>query len=231
MKKLIFLIFLAFIIQISFAQVGIGTTSPTAQLDVNGDIRVRSTIPEIEESIVQSSILVASTDGIIKRTTSKMVFESNNKTLVKANLSNTSTLGISLSNNSSEILSYNNEVTDLNDEYNASTFEFSPKQSGFYEVYAMINMTPKALVISTSTNVGLQIKKGTTVIAENSAALVGATFGLINVYVQPIRVIHTVIELTPLDVVTFHINNGGLLNINIDLLSEHNGYFFIRQVR
>ncbi len=231
MKKITFLIFLVLLIQISFAQVGIGTTSPTTQLDVNGDIRVRSTLPETDESIIQSSILVASTDGVVKRTTSKMVFESNNKTLVKANLSNTSTLGLSVSGSTSEVISYNNEVTDLNDEYNASTFEFSPKQTGFYEIYAMINMAPRGLMVSTSPNVGLQIKKGTAVIAESSAALVGASLGLIDLYIQPIRTVHTVVELTPVDIITFHIYNGGLLNININLLSEHNGYFFIRQIR
>lgn len=231
MKKVIFLIIFTFIVQVPFCQVGINTTSPTAQLDVNGDLRVRTAFPETDESIVQSSILVASTDGIVKTATSKMVFESNNKTLVKANLSSSSTLDISLLGGNSEILSYNNEAIDLNDEFDVTTFEFSPKQTGFYEVYAMINMTPDLSAITASSNVGLQIKNGSTVIAESSAALVGATFGLINVYVQPIRAIHTVIELTPSDVITFHINNGGLLNININLLSEQHGYFFIRQVR
>ena len=96
MKKIIFLILFTFTVQVFFAQVGINTTSPTAQLDVNGDIRVRTAIPETDESIVQSSLLVASTDGVVKTATSKMVFESNNKTLVKANLSSTSTLDISL---------------------------------------------------------------------------------------------------------------------------------------
>ena len=230
MKKIIFLILFTFTVQVFFAQVGINTTSPTAQLDVNGDIRVRTAIPETDESIVQSSLLVASTDGVVKTATSKMVFESNNKTLVKANLSSTSTLDISLLGGDSEILSYNNEVIDLNDEFDVTSFEFSPKQTGFYEIYAMINMTPD-LGVTASTNVGLQIKNGATVVAESSAALVGATLGLVNVYVQPIRAIHTVIELTPSDVITFHINNGGLVNIDVDLLSEQNGYFFIRQVR
>jgi len=231
MKNIIFILLFTFVIQVFFAQVGINTVSPIAQLDINGDLRISTAIPEIDESVVESSILVSSTNGIVKTATSKMVFESNNKTLVKANLSSSSVLDITLANGTSETLQYNNEVIDLNDEFDVTTFEFSPKQTGFYEVYAMINMTPDPSGITASTNVGLQIKNGATVLAESSAALVSATVGIVNVYVQPIRAIHTVIELTPSDVITFHINNGGLVNIDVDLLSEQHGYFFIRQVR
>lgn len=42
--KTILLSMLLFISVKSYSQVGIGTTSPTAQLDVKGDLKVRTTV-------------------------------------------------------------------------------------------------------------------------------------------------------------------------------------------
>ena len=220
---------------IVFSQVGVATTSPQAMLDINGDLRIQTVnvgpISEAETSV----LIVDGTDSnIVKKVSSEKILTSFLKSFVKVNLQSTSDLDIVLLDNSSTKIDFDDEEFDLNDEYDVTTNEFTPKQDGYYEISSTINIKPDgALGITTSTDVSLQVHKNSTVIAESSGPLVGATVGLVNVYLLPIRTVSTLVYLTTTDTVSFHIQNatGPLGGIDIDLQSNENGFFYIKQVR
>ncbi len=71
MKKIALLLFLT-ISSFSYAQVGVNTTNPTNDLDVNGTFRVRTVGTDVNLS-VSDSILFVSSNGVVKRTSAKNV--------------------------------------------------------------------------------------------------------------------------------------------------------------
>lgn len=72
MKKIAGIIcFLIFIF--SHSQVGINTTSPTATLDINGNMRVRQAKNLASTSSAKDSILVIDNSGFVNRVNSNMV--------------------------------------------------------------------------------------------------------------------------------------------------------------
>lgn len=215
------------------SQVGINTDNPNAMLDVNGDIRI-SNVNQGNVSNAANSVLVVdnSDNFIVKKVSSKDIIESHLKSFVKASLQSSSTIDISLIGDSSTILDFDLEEFDLNDEYDVATNSFSPKQNGYYEISSCINIEPDTIGVTTSTNVSLQILKNNIVVAESSGPLVGATLGLVNVYVFPERRVSTIISLTSTDVITFRIKNGdGLASIQVDLNTDNTGFFTIKQIR
>lgn len=216
------------------SQVGIATTNPQAMLDVNGDLRVRTVDDGTVLAAETSVLIVDNTDNsIVKKVSSETVVTSFLKSMVKGNLQSTSNLDIILFDNSSTKIDFDDEEFDLNDEYDVTTNEFTPKQDGYYEITSTINIKPDPIGITASTNVSLQVHKNSTVIAESSGPLVGATVGLVDVYLLPIRTVSTLVYLNTTDTVSFHIQNatGPLGGIDIDLQSNENGFFYIKQVR
>ena len=95
MKKL-YTILLLLSVRVIIAQVGIGTTIPTAQLDVNGTLRVRTTVLTNNISAAKDSILVVDNIGNVKRVSSKKVFESNLKSCVKGSFNSSSDVTLTL---------------------------------------------------------------------------------------------------------------------------------------
>lgn len=215
------------------SQVGINTTSPLATLDVNGNLIIQNVIAGPVSEADDSVLIVDGLDNnIVKKVTSKSIVDSYLKTMVKGSLQNTSILDIALLGSSSTKLDFDQEDFDLNDEFDVASNTFTPKQDGYYEIMSTINIEPDPLGLTVSTNVSLQILKNSTVIAESSGPLVGATLGLVNVYVLPIRTVSTVVYLTTTDSISFHLKNGdGLVSINVDLRPNENGFFFIKQIR
>lgn len=214
------------------AQVGIGTTTPTAALDINGDLRIRMINTETNFELAKDSLLVLSRQGIVKNISSKAVYESTIKSSTKVKFASISEIDFELTNGTSLILPFNGEEMDNNEEYNTSTYTFSPKQAGVYQIYATVNLAPDDVLGATSSvDVGLQIKNGSDVIAEASSALVGATVGITNVYMQPIRSVMTMEALNVGDEITFHLINRGSAPIDVDLLTGDNAYIFVQQVR
>lgn len=58
---------------ISYSQVGIGTTDPTADLDINGNLRIRN----IPESDVNNTFLTTDNEGNITKSSNYVLFEAN----------------------------------------------------------------------------------------------------------------------------------------------------------
>lgn len=214
------------------SQVGIGTNAPTATLDINGNLRIRTVVQETDLGIAKDSILVISREGVVKSITSEAIYNSINRSLSKANFSSVSFLNLSLLSGSAIVLPFNNELIDLKDEYNTSSYSFNPKQNGYYRIFGTVNIAPDALLgATTSLDVALQIRNGQTVIAETSSALVGAVVGLTNVYIQPIRTVETVVYLSTSDSISFYLLNNDIAPLDIDLLTGNHAYMYIEHVR
>lgn len=163
-------ILLALICASTIAQVGIGTTEPTATLDINGDLRIRGISEEMELEVAKDSILVLSRNGLVNRISSKKILESTLKTAVKSNFNaGGSTILLSILSGSA-IIPFGNESFDTNDEYDTTTYTYTAKQDGIYDIYAQIKASSG---ISVTTNFGLSITKNGVIVAENSFANIG----------------------------------------------------------
>lgn len=143
------------------AQVGIRTTNPTATLDVNGNLRVRSTTTNTRESVAKDSILVSDSAGNIQRISSKMVLESRLKTFVKGGFSGTSDQALTISSGTVKI-PFNTKDFDENSEFDTSNHTFKAKTEGIYAIDVQI----KANSTSVATNFGVSIQKNETIIAQ-----------------------------------------------------------------
>jgi hypothetical protein len=225
MKK-ICLLFLVFNFTLIYSQVGIGTTSPTADLDVNGTLRIRTTSTYLSESAAKDSILVSDDLGNISRISSKKIIESHIKTFIKGNFSSGSVIGLSLVSNTA-IIPFGTVDFDVNSEYSTVTNVFTAKQDGIYDIYVQI----KASGIGVTTNYGVQILKNGSVISQNSFANVGISvlgIGLVNV-TSPIRSTQTLLQLVTGDTVQFNVVSN-LAGVSL-LGNNEDCYFTIHQVR
>ncbi len=207
------------------AQVGIGTTTPTATLDVNGAMRIRTTDWNNRETSAKDSILVSDRYGNIQRISSKMVLESRLKTFVKGGFSSSSDQSLTVSSGTVKV-PFNYEDFDENDEFNTSTNTFTAKNDGIYAINTQI----KSNSSSVCTNFGLSIVKNETVIARCGFSNIGVTIALVTVNVTPpVRAVQTLVKLSAGDTITFNIYTD---LINVGLLSNKSDSFFtIQQVR
>ncbi|GEQ87029.1 hypothetical protein ULMS_25370 [Patiriisocius marinistellae] len=216
----------------SVSQVGINTVDPTATLDINGDLRIRTVENEINYELAKDSLLVISRNGKLKSISSSAVFNSLEKSLVKSRFVTSNEIDVNLISGVAQILPFNDELIDIYEEYNTSTYTFTPKKNGYYKIFATINLAPDDILGATSSlSVSLQVKKGFTIITESSSALIGAVVGTSNVYIQPIRTIETVEYLTTNDEVSFYLLNSDLAPLDVDLLTGDNSFFYIERIR
>ena len=205
----------------TYSQVGIGTTNPTAALDVKGDAKIRTTTSSVNEAAARDSIIVV--DGsFIRRVSSKTVVNSYLKSLVKGKFASGSTINIAIVSGAGKI-PFNAVDFDSNLEFNTTTNTFTAKQNGIYE----INIFIKADNPSVATNLGVAILKNGTVINRNSFANVNVT--LVGNVTPPVRTIQTMVELIANDTITFNLLSSLL---SVDLLTTSQDCFFtIQQVR
>ena len=223
--KLSFCFFLLISIPV-FSQVGVGTTEPTASLDINGNLRIRNIQEETEEKIAADSILVISRDGTVNRISSKKVYESNIKSAVSGNFTGTGNITLTLGSNVAKI-PFNAVAFDLNNEFNTTTNTFTAKQDGIYQVYAQINSSGGLAV---STNYGIRILKGTEVIAQENFANINISVLVLDINITPpVRNIQTLIQLSAGETISFQLFTN-LLSVNL-LRSKTDSFFTIHQIR
>lgn len=208
------------------AQVGIGTTNPTAALDINGDLRIRNVTneanPSIAEELANDSILVVSREGTVKRITSRQVHQSNIKTFIKGNFANATDTNLSLTLNYA-IIPFDEETFDLNNEFDPSTHTFTAKQEGVYSVFVQINSNG---VLAVSTNYGVCIFKNATIVAQQNFANI-AVLGI--KLTPPVRSVQTLVQLNEGDTIHFELFTN-LLTANI-LSDKEDSFFTIHQIR
>lgn len=223
MKKLVLLYFIFYLTPF-FAQVGIDTTLPTASLDVNGNLRVRTLTSTPNNSAAKDSILVSDNLGNIKRVSSKTVIESHLKTFIKGSFSGSTDISLTLASGTKKI-PFNLEEFDENDEFNTTTNTFTATQSGIYAINVAIKTTSS---ISIALDFGVAILKNGTVINRNSFANIGVLG--INV-TPPVRSVQTLVSLNSGDTINFNIICN-IASLSLDLLSnKEDCYFTIHQVR
>lgn len=206
---------------LGFSQVGIQTTSPTATLDINGDLRIRTVNQVQREAAAKDSILAVDAIGNVQRVTSKNVIESHFKSFIKGTLaSGTGNTSITLTSGVAT-MKFTNIEFDLNSEYVPATGIFTAKIAGYYHVSIGAKLSPALLELA-SPEFGVSIKKGTDIKAKSSfpnLALLG-----INV-APPSRFTETLIQLNVGETISFEVNAGTATLVNQET------FFTIQQVR
>lgn len=211
---------------LGFSQIGIGTTDPTAMLDVNGNMRVRTTTSNIREAVAKDSIIVVDGLGNAQRTTSKKVIESHFKTFIKGGFVSGSpaTISLSILANSYTLIPFNTIEFDTNSEFNTTTSTFTAKQPGIYSVYVAIKANP-GLVAAGDFGVAV-FKNG---ILNSKESYMNVQLLGININ-PPNRSIQTLMQLNTGDTISFKGYSGGVLTVGI-LSNGDESYFTIHQVR
>lgn len=221
MKKIYLLYFIFYLTPI-FSQVGIETTDPTASLDINGNLRVRSSTATSNETAAKDSILVTNNLGNVMRISSQKVIQSYFKTCIKGSFTSSSDVSLTLSSGAKKI-PFDYIEFDSNNEFNTSNSTFTATQGGIYSIDIHIKSTS---AIGVALDFGVAIVKNGTVITRDSFANIGILS--INA-TPPVRSSRTLISLAPGDAITFNvISTLGSLNI---LGSKEDCYFTIHQVR
>lgn len=221
MKKIYLLYFIFYLTPI-FSQVGIETTAPTASLDINGNLRVRSSNATSNETAAKDSILVTNNLGNVMRISSQKVIQSYFKTCIKGSFTSSSDVSLTLSSGAKKI-PFDYIEFDSNNEFNTSNSTFTATQGGIYSIDIHIKSTS---AIGVALDFGVAILKNGTVITRDSFANIGILS--INA-TPPVRSSRTLISLAPGDTITFSVLSSlGSLNI---LGSKEDCYFTIHQVR
>lgn len=201
----------------TLAQVGIGTTEPTATLDINGTLRIREFPEETNVAIAKDSILVISRDGNVSRISSKKVIESSLVTSIKGHIESSTNVSIPVIDGVVQI-PFNDMDFDMNNEFDTSTATFTAKQDGIYHVFAQIKTRT---TIAVSQQVGIMILKNGSVISKNSYANVGIS--------PPIRSTQSLVKLNANETIIFKIASS-LETISM-YSNKDESYFTIHQIR
>ncbi|WP_347374921.1 hypothetical protein [Aequorivita sp. Q41] len=229
--KLLFCILLLFSMQV-YSQVGIGTTDPTATLDVNGKVRIGTIDEELDLDVVKDSILALS--NTVNTITSKDIYETNIKSAVKGKFSENTTFTFTgSSGNKNKSIVFDSEIYDVNNEFTNGVF--TAKEDGIYHVYIQIAPTG---TLHISPNYGVRIFKNGVLYSQQNFANVGVDLSIvltINV-TPPIRSVQTLMQLEAGDTIDFGLytykTSIGLFTLNVTLSgAEKDSFFTINQIR
>lgn len=227
MKKYIFSI-LVLSSFLAHAQIGIGTTTPTSQLDVNGDLRVRTTTLGLGLEAAKDSVLVINYKGDVKRITSKQIYDSHIKSFVKGSASGTINPGAAIGATAYKTIPFSTEEFDENSDYNTTNYQFTAPQNGIYNVYVQYELT--ALVATTGVGVAIFTQRSgtTTLEAQEIFDSINISVLVVNVNVSPpTRKTSTLLKLNAGDKIFF----GAAAGATISLLSGSKSFFTIMQVK
>ena len=227
MKKCIFsiLVFSSFLVH---AQVGIGTTTPTAQLDINGDLRVRATPLGMGLEAAKDSVLVINNKGVVKRITSKQIYDSHIKSFVKGSASGTMNLGVAIGATAYKTITFNTEEFDESSDYNTTTYQFTAPQEGIYNVYVQYELA--ALIATTGVGVAIFTQRSGTITLEAQEIFnsINISVLLVDVNVSPpTRKTSTLLKLNAGDKIFF----GAAAGATVSLLSGSKSFFTIMHVK
>ncbi|MEL0651004.1 hypothetical protein V6246_06180 [Algibacter sp. TI.3.09] len=203
---------------LSPAQVGIGTTSPEAMLDVNGTFKLRSTINESDINIIKENILVTSSSGMVNTIMSSDVIDAALPTMVKASFSSAGDISHILSLGACT-LQFNQEEIDNNNEFDTSTNTYTAKQGGVYTIGAQVKLNTS--LIAVNTDIGIGIYKNGTLIAEQRfiSVIVSIPLGSDIEVSSPIRSVTATTDLATGDSIEFKITAIDILGIPLSSIS------------
>jgi hypothetical protein len=223
MKKIYLLCLIINIIPL-YSQVGIGTTMPTAELDINGNLRVRSTTSTSRISAAKDSILVSDHSGNVMRIAAKTIIESHIKTFVKGSFVSSSDVSLVLASGSRKI-PFDYEEFDTNNDFNTTTSTFTAPQNGIYSIAVNIKA---ASGLSISSEFGVAVLKNGVVINRQSFLNVGILG--INA-TPPVRTVQTLVSLNAGDTISFNVTST-ILTLSVGLIgTKEDSFFTIHQIR
>lgn len=209
-----------------YPQIGIGTTEPTASLDINGDLRIRTILEETVADLVNNSILVSSDEGVVNKIEFNKLYDSKIKTAIHGSFAGPGNITLILGSNFKTI-PFDTVEFDTNNEFDTSSSIFTAKQDGIYHVSAQIN---SSAALNISTNYGIQILKGNTIIAQQNYANIGINLGITSINVTPpVRSVQTLVELKANETIKFRLYTN-LASVSL-LGSKSDSFFSIYQVK
>lgn len=204
-------------------QVGVGTTSPNAELDINGDLIIREILEEMDVAAAKDSVLV-SNEGLVKRIALEDLLNEISPSAVKGTFSSSGSIALSLLSGP-QTIPFDDEDFDTNGEFDTTTYSFTPSQDGIYSVEVVIQATS---AIAVATNFGVAVLVNGTVVHKNSFANIGVLG--INV-TPPVRRVSTLLNLSTSDVVTFQLQGDAALGTVNLIGSSEDSYFTIHRIR
>lgn len=214
---------------VAFSQVGIGTVTPTKMLDIDGNLRLRTSSLALNEVPAKESILTVGAVGDNSRIPSKTVIHSYYKTFIKGQFlaSSDQLLSLTIGNGKAKV-PFNAEEFDVNNEFDTNTNTFTAKKEGLYAVGVQIKSTS---AVGITTNFGVSIVKNDNIIlAQNGFANIGIRVLVVNVNASPpIRNTSTTVKLNVGDRITFE-SYSDLVSVGL-LGSSNESFFYIYQVR
>lgn len=209
-----------------FSQIGIGTTQPTALLDINGNMRIRNVASLLSETAAKDSILTSNLTGNSNRVSSKTLVYSHKKSYVTGFFSGGASPTLLLTSSRAKI-PFNAKEIDVNNDFNVATNTFTAPRNGIYRIGVQIVSTS---AVGVTTDFGVQIvKNGTTILARNSFANIGVVVLFVNINVtQPLRSVSTTISLNAGETITFE-TYSALLNVSL-LGNNDDNFFYIYEL-
>lgn len=222
MKNLIISLFILPII--GYAQVGIGTQTPTRTLDVDGSFRLRNTAYVTRESAAKDSVLVVDSQGNVDRVSSKNIIYSHFKSFVRGNFGTTGNTVIPVSSGFG-IIKFTGKDFDLTNDYNASSGLFTAKIPGIYRVSVSLKFAPAVLSLTGEVGVSIQKTTGSVTTTKAKSSFSNIAVLLINV-TPPARSAETIVELLAGDTISFMTIGPSSITIVND-----ETFFSIEQIR
>ncbi|MEZ4854502.1 hypothetical protein [Flavobacterium sp.] len=214
MKPIVFYL----IITCSFygaAQVGINTSSPNAQLDINGDLIIQD-VPEANYN-EQEKILVV--DNNINRVKSINL----PKTFISAaGGTGFSVLSLVLISGWNAV-SFPTIIFDENNDYNTTDQYFEVPVNGIYEIDYYVKMA--SIISLADVGVGV-IKRNTSGTYSLEGSEVFSSFNLLGIQTTPMRRVHVLLKLEAGDQIYFAIKSS-----NLTVFGSANAQFSIQQVK
>lgn len=213
-----------------FSQIGIGTTQPTALLDINGNMRIRNVASLSSETAAKDSILTSNLTGNTNRVSSKTLVYSHKKCYVTGFFSGGASPTLSLTSSRAKI-PFNAKEIDVNNNFNVATNTFTAPRNGIYRIGAQIVSTS---AVGVTTDFGVQIvKNGSTVLAKNNFANIGIDVTVLFITVtvnvtQPLRSVSTTVTLNAGETITFE-TYSALLNVSL-LGNNDDNFFYIYEL-
>lgn len=214
----------------SYPQVGIGTETPQATLDVNGNVRIQ-TLEIGTPAAAKDSILITNGKQIIKRISAKQIVRNTFLSCVKSIGSGPISLAALSGITGWSKIVFNNEEFDANSDYDISVQEFTAPLEGVYSVYAQFRTT--GLLSTGELGIGIFKKIGNAtpvLIAQESYSQVSVNLPLVSVDVSPpVRKVQTLVQLNPGDKILFGLKRSSITGLT--LIGGNDSYFTIHQVR
>lgn len=217
-KKTILIAFFTLLQSIGFAQVGVNTTTPTATLDVNGDVVIQD-VPYCDENVTNKILVLNNSNNRVEAINLP-------KSFIKGNG------GTGFSILSLTILSGWNKVSfptlefDENGDFNLTTQTFTAPMNGIYNISVYVKMN--SLISLSSFGVGIfkESSGHTNLIADETYQALSVSILGIGVTSPPTRSTQTLVKLNQGDKIHF-----GIKSTDLTILNNGKAQFSIFQVK